>query len=176
MTETHLLDLKIKRLEGDLAGYLNSFTNDRAISADIAQEAFLKSLDFIKSEEDPSKIKAYTLTVARHLAIDYFRKFGKKADLFQNDNEASRLDKDEPIRTPEMLVIAKEDSETVLKLLQRLKPLEREILTLYYYNDLKLQEISSMLDIPIKTAITRLCRARRELKLKMLKDKSYEMP
>jgi len=44
------------------------------------------------------------------------------------------------------------------------------MLTLYYYNELNLKEIASLLEIPLNTAITKLSRARTELKKQLTEE------
>lgn len=55
--------------------------------------------------------------------------------------------------------------------LARLKPAEREVLTLYYFEDLSYKEIADVLRVPVGTVGVRLARARKALR-KHLPDAS----
>jgi len=175
LDKQRVLKENIEKLGKDVVGYLKYFTNDLNLAWDLTQETILKNLDFLSKENDPSKTKPYLLKTARNLAIDHFRKFNKEQSLDLDIKNESKITYERNPVNPELLMIAKEEKETIVRFFGKLKPSEKEILTLYYYNDLNLEEIAKLLDIPLNTAITKLCRARRELKNKMLKDKTYEM-
>jgi len=69
-----------------------------------------------------------------------------------------------PVLTPEKIAEEKEQYQTVLKAVNSLSPADRDILLLFYYAQLSLQEIVTMMNITVGTVKVRLHRARQRLK------------
>ena len=65
---------------------------------------------------------------------------------------------------PSFLLEKKEEQLTVWQTLQRLKPEHREILTMKYLQGLRYDELSSLLNIPRGTVMSRLYHARKAFK------------
>ena len=65
---------------------------------------------------------------------------------------------------PEKIFIQQEEKEHVITALQRLSEAHRETVILRYYQDLKLDEIALVLNIPPGTVKSRLSNALRQLK------------
>jgi len=162
------LILKIERLENDVIGFLKYMTRDNTLSLDLAQESILRSWPFISKSSDPTELKSYVLKVARNLAIDHFRNHGRRIESLNTVEEEIKLF-DKNNETPEDKIIEKEEKEILQNELSSLRSKHKEILTLYYYNDLNLKQIAALMEIPLNTAITKLCRARAELKKKISK-------
>ena len=64
------------------------------------------------------------------------------------------------------------EKHSMTNIVSSLKTIDREIILLYYYQDLSIKEISSMIGISENTAIQRLNRARNRLK-KILLEVGY---
>ena len=64
-------------------------------------------------------------------------------------------------------VIREETRRTVYRAVQELAPLDREIITLYYYGELSLKEVGAAMGISPGAARTMLCRARKKLKTRL---------
>jgi RNA polymerase sigma-70 factor (ECF subfamily) len=66
--------------------------------------------------------------------------------------------------SPERVMVEGERRELIQRALETLKPQHRVVLTLYYLEDLNVQEISEVLDIPEGSVKSRLFYARESLK------------
>ncbi len=73
-----------------------------------------------------------------------------------------------PVLTPEKIAEEREQYQTVLTAVNSLSPAYRDILLLFYYAQLSLQEIVTMINIPAGTVKVRLHRARQRLKAVLL--------
>ena len=62
--------------------------------------------------------------------------------------------------------IPKED-DTLLREIMNLKPKYKEVILLFYYQDMKISEIARVLDAPESTVSVRLKRAREQLKKRL---------
>ena len=65
------------------------------------------------------------------------------------------------------VVAEREDDEALLQEVLALKPKYREVILLYYYQDLKISEIAQALQAPESTISVRLKRAREQLKKRL---------
>ncbi len=86
-------------------------------------------------------------------------------------DEADSWDKWDAIRNddnnPENLLIDKDNKSFVISAMEKISPGDKEILLLYHVDELKYEEISGVLDVPIGTVCTRLYRARKNLRVAM---------
>ena len=64
-------------------------------------------------------------------------------------------------------MIREETRRTVYRAVQDLAPLDREVITLYYYGELSLKEVGTAMGISPGAARTMLCRARKKLKIRL---------
>ncbi|WP_102029511.1 RNA polymerase sigma factor SigW [Salirhabdus sp. Marseille-P4669] len=138
---------------------------------DIAQEAFIRAYTNIHSFDDKRKFSTWIYRIATNLSIDRIRK--KKPDYFldaevqgtEGLNMYSQLSADQPL--PEEEVETLELQSYIQKQIQSLPEKYRSIITLRYVDDLSLQEISEILDMPIGTVKTRIHRGREALRKKL---------
>lgn len=122
---------------------------------DAACNAILKGYEHLDQLKNPHKIKPWLLTITKNEALK-IRK--KRLELPGNEKVESLL---EPVH----------DSHNELwDVLQTLKEEYRLVIVLFYYHDLSLRDISSVLDIPVGTVKSRLNRGREFLK-KALEEK-----
>lgn len=126
--------------------YQNSFNKSDA--EDITQEVFIKLIKNIDKLESREHIKAWLIRVTINLSKDYNKSFWRK--------NTCKLEED----------IEYFDSETqeILQELSKLKPMYRNIVYLYYYQQYKINEIADLLKINVNTVSSNLTRARKQLK------------
>jgi RNA polymerase sigma-70 factor (ECF subfamily) len=127
---------------------------NREEAQDITQEACIKAWRNIERFNTNEKWKTWIYAIARNTAIDHLR---KKRSLVFSDTELSSGENpaidnqkdDEPL--PDKVAMQIEDKALLEKALDELTPLYREVLYLYYYEDMTLQEIATLLGKPIDT-------------------------
>ncbi|WP_139492049.1 RNA polymerase sigma factor SigW [Brevibacillus dissolubilis] len=144
---------------------------NREEAEDIAQETFLRVYANFQNYNEEYKFSTWIYRIATNLCIDRGR---KKKPHFSLDEETqddsgmdwySRLPSKE--KTPEEKVVVHELQETVQGALTQLNPKYRSIMILRYIEDLSLQEISDVLQLPITTIKTRIHRGREALRGKL---------
>jgi RNA polymerase sigma-70 factor (ECF subfamily) len=69
--------------------------------------------------------------------------------------------------TPEALFLASESQETIFRALERLPVAHREIILLCDVDEMSYREIAQVLDVPAGTVMSRLARARRNLRAEL---------
>lgn len=137
--------------------YALSLCKDHYLSQDLVGETFFKALLSIENEQ--VYIKYWLFRVCKNLYLDHLRKSKSLQNTEVNLDkllvEDNTLDK----------IILNEDRRRIYYEILKLQPSYKEIITLYYYCDYTLQEISSMVGISQGAARTLLFRARKKLKL-----------
>ncbi len=138
---------------------------------DIAQEAFLRAYTNIHSFDDNRKFSTWLYRIATNLSIDRIRK--KKPDYFLDAEVKgtegltmySQISADQAL--PDEEVESLELQEYIHKEILSLPAKYRSVIVLRYIDELSLQEISEILDIPVGTVKTRVHRGREALRKKL---------
>jgi RNA polymerase sigma-70 factor, ECF subfamily len=141
---------------------------NRQEAEDIAQEAFIRAYVHIKSFNQDLKFSTWLFRIATNLCIDRMRK--KKPDYYLDAEVAgtegltmySQIPSDTPL--PENEVESLELHDTVQKEILKLPEKYRSPIVLKYIEDLSLNEISEILDLPLGTVKTRIHRGREALR------------
>ncbi len=118
---------------------------------DIAQEALLKGLVQIAALRKGKRFGPWICRIARNLAIDFVRrqKTHKQATAqIQFEQRAESTG----------------DYHVLEKAIQRLDETYRETLLLYYFDGERTEDVAEKLDISPATVLSRLSRARRQLR------------
>ena len=134
---------------------------DVQIAEDAAQETFIQAWLHLSSYRPQTSLRNWLYRIAVNSATDILRKDKR---ILPNSMEDLQLTDGQP--GPEMVVSQQERIVLVQKAVLSLPEASRAVLVLREYEGLSYQEISSTLDIPIGTVMSRLNYAR-----KLLKDK-----
>jgi RNA polymerase sigma-70 factor (ECF subfamily) len=125
--------------------------------------------------QQQNKFKSWIFTIAKNETMTLLQKYRRESlvDIPQQDV----LMHDQQL-LPEHLVLNKEMRQTVIQIINSLKPEFRDILILRYYSELSLDEISKVLNIKINTIKTRHMRAKQKIvnelkKQELFKDHKY---
>ncbi|MEH7114611.1 RNA polymerase sigma factor SigW [Neobacillus niacini] len=141
---------------------------NRHEAEDIAQEAFIRAYVNIKSFNQDLKFSTWLFRIATNLCIDRIRK--KKPDYYLDAEVSgtdgltmySQLSSDSPL--PENELESLELQEIVQKEILKLPEKYRSVIVLKYIEELSLNEISEILDMPLGTVKTRIHRGREALR------------
>lgn len=130
-----------------------NIVNQREAAEDITSEFFIKLWEKADAYKPGGGHKGYLATIARNMAIDYLRKYGKEVYI-ETEDEGDGSNEDNTSRladesaSPENQVI---ERLAVDEALSRLKPIYRQILTMKVLSDMTFKEISEVLNIPMGT-------------------------
>jgi len=130
--------------------YVFRLTTDVHASWDITQQCWLEIIKGLKKLHDPTSFKAWAYRIATNRSIDWLKNKNKNRHINLESIEVDRNQKDNDLQVKELV--------------QRLKNDSRVILSLYYFEQLSIPEISIALSIPQGTVKSRLFKARVELK------------
>lgn len=131
-------------------------------SEDIAQEVFTQVYKSINSLDDVDKFNAWISRIAVSKSIDSVRKKKRINDKESYcDYEFHNVVSGEDI---ESNIIKYERQKLILQLIQQLSHKKSRLLILFYYHELKINEIAEIIDCPVGTVKSRLNSAKKELK------------
>lgn len=135
---------------------------DTVEAEDAAQEAFLRAYRSLDRYDQQRSFKTWVLSIASHYCIDVIRK-RRMSWLSLDDFLPGEVMAALESRSVEELAMDGERERTVQDLLKLVKPDERAIIILRYWNDLSYEEIAEMLQTNIGVVKSRLFRARQAL-------------
>lgn len=136
---------------GALYGIIHSIVSDRETANDVLQEVFVNIWKKIESY-DPEKGRLFTwmLNVARNAAIDKIRSKGYQ-DSLKNQSIPENVD-----TMSVGITMPKADDVGLKKVLTKLKPEQRVLIDLSYFQGFTHEEIARALNIPLGTVKTRI--------------------
>lgn len=133
---------------------------NRELSEDILQEAFVKIWNNFNSyDKTKGRLFTWMLNLTRNLTIDTLRSKGykKQTKISGDENAVSNIQDSNS-------GIEKFDSVGLVKQLSNLKPDQKIIIDLAYFNGFTQDEISKQLNIPLGTVKTKMRSAILELR------------
>ena len=138
-------------------------TGDRADAEDLVQETYAKALKGFGSFAEGTNLRAWMFKILRNAFLN------SRSGLKQNTSylEDEETGADEAVAhevTPEALLLATESQDCVFSALEKLPVAHREIILLCDVDELSYREIAQVLDLPAGTVMSRLARARRNLR------------
>lgn len=143
--------------------YCMTLCGDEHLAQDITADAFVKA--FLSLPNDVPSFRYWLLRVCKNLWIDHLRR---------RKHETT----DEPLQyiadhtTPEIIFLQNERSRCLWKAIAELPSADRELLTLYYFSGVSLQEIARFTGRSYAAVRQRMTRMRLTLK-KQLEEQGY---
>ena len=147
-------------------------TGSRTVADDLVQEVFFRMLKYRKTFRDESWFRAWMFHIARNARFDHYRNHHQESELPEERAEAV------PSRSPMPGRELEETQQAVIleRALFKLAPEKREVLVLSRYQDMKYEEIASLMGCEVGTVKTRVHRALKELKDVVLKLSNEKQP
>lgn len=141
--DSSALDGLIRLYYPEIFRYCQRHTSDYQTAEDAAQETFLKAVRHMDGYTHRGRFRAYLYKIAANICADFWRQSAKPEEV-----------------TSEVCVetgFEKVEAELSLKaMLDVLPEKQREAVILRYVHDLKLREIASVLNEPLRTVQSRL--------------------
>jgi RNA polymerase sigma-70 factor, ECF subfamily len=155
------LDSLMKEYGQSVLWLAYSYVKDKNLAEEITQDVFISCYEKMDTFREESSIKTWIYRIASNRCKDVMKSRAYKYKKLTQSLFDHYFSNDQ---TPEAAFIKKsEESELSTKVLTL--PLKyREVIFLYYFENLKLEEISTLLSIKTNTLKTRLHRGRDLLK------------
>lgn len=146
-------------------------TGNRQEAEDIVQETFLRVYKNLERYDVNQKFSTWIYRIATNLCIDRLRKRKAVYSLDAESSDHEGLDgyamMPSDNRTPESELLLSETQWLIQEAIATLPVKYKSVMILRYMQDLSLQEISDVLDMPVTTIKTRVHRGREFLRKKL---------
>lgn len=164
----------MRRYEDKLGNYVRRFTylNDDDI-ADIVQDSFINAYQHLNDCDCDLKFSSWLYRIVHNQTINFIKKQKQslKIDIGDSDDEfVEWLVADTDI---EKETTVKHFNDYVKTILEKLKPVYKEVLVLKFFEDKDYSEISDILQKPMGTVATLLSRAKIQFKQIYEKENKY---
>jgi RNA polymerase sigma-70 factor (ECF subfamily) len=137
------------------------FTYSSNEAEDISQEIFINIYKNLNKFRGGSKFSTWIYKISYNLCIDWYRKNKNKPPGVSLDDIAEPVDGN---LSPEEKFLEHTKAVELHKSIMKLDKKYVDVLILFYYQELSYEEISAVLDLPVKTVETQLYRGRNLLK------------
>ncbi len=165
--DDHTFDEIVRLWERSLFYYLRRLLDHEPDAWEVLQDTWLNVLKSRKSLRDPAAFPAFLYRSARNAALSRLRKHGLTLDTAPTDLPDPPTDDDH--------FADFDNAEQVHHALDQLQLSHREVLTLFFLDELSLEQIATLLDIPTGTVKSRLHYARRAIR-QALTDGGHHVP
>ncbi len=147
---------------------------NRELAEEVAQDVFIKVYKMLGSFQQKSKFSTWLYTVAYRAALDEARKKKRYAESIEGEDSFLQIEDTLGRGTDEG--VQQEDLRKALeKAIQKLKPLNATIITLFYLHEKSVQEIADITGLTTTNIKTKLHRLREQLRKHLISELSTEL-
>jgi RNA polymerase sigma-70 factor (ECF subfamily) len=151
-------DALLAAVQEPLFGFVAAVTGDRTLAEDVLQEVFVRIYKGLRWLRDPALFRPWAYRIAAREAVRHARR-ERRRDALHDDAEALDDVAAADVEPPDPWLL-----ERLPRLLDRVSPASRAVLTLHYLHELSLAETAVVLGIPAGTARSRLAYGLRTLR------------
>ncbi|MCM0623639.1 RNA polymerase sigma factor [Lysinibacillus sp. OL1_EC] len=144
----------------DVYRFLICFSGNKSDAEDMTQEVFIRILKNLPSLNKKSKIKTWIFSIAKHVAVDNYRK--KKIISFLTDGVLTKLESAD--KGPSEIMEQEEIKRIIHSAISNLKPNYRTVVILRGINEFSIKETSEILQCSEAKVKVNYHRALKELK------------
>lgn len=153
------LQIQLNQIRPRLYRLAYSWCHNAALADDLVQETLIKALKNANQLRDPALLNSWLFSILANCLRDHYRKYREMDDI--DELEDYRFVHE---TTPED---EHSQSQIILRVRSAAAQLpigQRQVLTLVDLEELSYIEVAAILEIPIGTVMSRLCRARLAMK------------
>lgn len=144
---------------------ISKMVKDEEVIKDIMQETYVEVIKNIDKLKNIESFKQWAGTIAVNKTKRHLIKDNKIA--LECDEEAYDIEEEREKFLPENIVEDKETQDYIKNIISLLSDVQKMIIVDYYFNDMKVEEISKNLEMSTGTIKTHLYRARKKIKLEL---------
>lgn len=156
---TQRCDARLKKQRAKLLRVAYAWCHQPALADDLVQETLARAMEKCAQLRDVEQLEPWLFAILTNCWRDYLRRLRPQENL--DELEESLF---EPSNNPERTGEQEQIVDRVQKAVARLPIGQCEVLTLVDLEEFSYAEVSAILQIPIGTVMSRLCRARQSLK------------
>ncbi|UFU01414.1 sigma-70 family RNA polymerase sigma factor [Radiobacillus kanasensis] len=156
---------EIMRLYGqDILQLVFAYVKDKPIAEDLTQEIFIKCYKYLHTYKHESKIKTWIYRIAINHCKDHLKSWYHKNVMVTQDESYPIRREDKSVE--EEVIQRSEDGE-LIQAVMALPTKYRELIYLFYFEEMQLKEIAEVTKQNVNTIKTRLRRAKAILQEKL---------
>lgn len=159
------LEKLISRWQTRIYYYIATMLQDKDAAWDVSQEVWLGAITGLGKREPVRNFSAWLYRIAHNKAISHLRRKGR---LKRHEEALPETIEELPAEVDDAIGAA-DDGRLVRECLQTLPLAQREALSLFYLDDLSLEDIAHILGVPQGTVQSRLHYGRTKMKDLLLK-------
>ncbi len=156
-----LIDEIMNRYGQEVLQLVFSYVNNRTIAEDLTQDIFVKCYKGLHTYSGKSKLRTWLWRIAINHCKDFLKSWYNKNVVITEDEPLNHTTKKEMV---EQTVIRRQEDDQLISAIMRLPIKYREVIYLFYYEDLPIKEIAILTEVGDNTVKTRLRRAKELLK------------
>ena len=153
----------IRRWERRLFYYIRRLVSEESDAWDVLQQTWLNVVRGIVSLKEPRSVPTWLYRIARNAAFSHLRMDHARRRHFEENGPLDGIEDGED-------GFHLEDAERVHWGLSKLSLAHRDVLTLFFLNDLSVDQIAEVLDTPSGTVKSRLYHAKQALRAVLEKE------
>ena len=135
------------------------YVKNKEMAEDIVQDVCVRAIESKNRFRGDATYKTYLMKMTINRSYDYLRSW-----TYRQQSVKSFVHQIFNGESAEQKLLKKDERAQLGYEVLQLKPKYREVLVLYYYEELKIHEIASLLEVSENTVKTRLKRAREQMK------------
>ncbi|MCF3943205.1 RNA polymerase sigma factor [Oceanobacillus alkalisoli] len=143
--------------------------NDYQRAEEAVQDAFISAFEKINQLEKEEYLKSWLTTITINRCRQQMRKWSFK-HIFPDIKTVEYIKQADMADSPETDILAIEQNKNLTAAIHSLDYKYREVITLFYFNELKLAEITALTNIKENTIKSRLKRAKKLLRNYLLEE------
>ncbi|WP_416730926.1 sigma-70 family RNA polymerase sigma factor [Fictibacillus sp. JL2B1089] len=158
----HILNEAMNEHGQDLLQLVYSYVNHTSVAEDLTQDIFVKCYNALHTYNGKSKFKTWLWRIAINHCKDFLKSwYNNRVIPTEEEPSFHRTEVD----VVEHEVIQKEDDENLIHAIMQLEIKYREVIYLFYYEELSIKEIALVTEVSDNTVKTRMRRAKELLKI-----------
>lgn len=141
-----------------------SYVNNKEVAEDLTQDIFVKCYNSLHTYKGKSKLKTWLWRIAINHCKDYLKSwYNKKIILTGNESTYIGVQKE----SVEQTVIQQDEDQRLASAVMNLPIKYREVIYLFYFEELPIKEIAVVIEVNENTVKTRLRKAKELLKARL---------
>lgn len=156
------LNKLLQRIQMQLYGYLVSLVHDKHLAEDLLQDVFVIVTQKLRWLREPNAFPAWVYRIASRQAFRALKTKGRLARFHDTEPLLDATEAEAPEGKPPSEIL-----DRIPELLAQVSPASRAVLTLHYLQEMTLQEVADVLEIPLGTTKARLAYGLRVLRTKL---------
>ena len=156
-----LMDEIMSRYGQDILRLVYSYVNNKELAEDLTQDIFVKCYKSLHTYKGKSSLRTWLWRIAINHCKDFLKSWYNKNVVISEEQPITHRTTKEMV---EEVVIQKEEDDQLITAIMTLPIKYREVIYLFYYEELLIKEIAVITEASVNTVKTRLRRAKELLK------------